>query len=53
MTVVGCAALVFDSRLPGALMMGNLSNGLKAHAVTLFEAGHCMLAVVTCIGCVA
>eukprot|EP00656_Telonema_subtile_P017989 TRINITY_DN19704_c0_g1_i2.p1 TRINITY_DN19704_c0_g1~~TRINITY_DN19704_c0_g1_i2.p1 ORF type:complete len:648 (-),score=142.64 TRINITY_DN19704_c0_g1_i2:12-1955(-) len=31
--------LLFDSQLPGALMMGNLSNALKAHAVTLFEAG--------------
>ena len=31
--------LLFDSQLPAALMMGNLSNALKAHAVTLFEAG--------------
>lgn len=31
--------LLFDSQLPGALMMGNLSKALKAHAVTLFEAG--------------
>eukprot|EP00658_Telonema_sp_P-2_P021842 TRINITY_DN18708_c0_g1_i4.p1 TRINITY_DN18708_c0_g1~~TRINITY_DN18708_c0_g1_i4.p1 ORF type:complete len:567 (-),score=132.08 TRINITY_DN18708_c0_g1_i4:740-2440(-) len=31
--------LLFDSQLPGILMMGNLSNALKAHAITLFEAG--------------
>jgi len=31
--------ILFDSQVPAVLMMGNLSASLKAHAVTLFEAG--------------
>ena len=31
--------ILFDSQVPAILMMGNLSASLKAHAVTLFEAG--------------
>jgi hypothetical protein len=31
--------ILFDSQVPALLMMGNLSKSLKAHAVTLFEAG--------------
>jgi len=32
-------ALLFDAGLVGVLMMGNLSPGLKGHAVTMFEVG--------------
>eukprot|EP00899_Mesostigma_viride_P024567 jgi/Mesvir1/5295/Mv15395-RA.1 len=33
------AAVIVDAAVTGFLMMGNLSQGLKRHAVTLFEAG--------------
>lgn len=32
-------ALIYDSNLAALLMMGNLSAGLKKHAVTMFEVG--------------
>lgn len=35
----GKMALIYDSNLAALLMMGNLSAGLKKHAVTMFEVG--------------
>jgi hypothetical protein len=32
-------ALVYDSNLPAALMLGNLGSDIKSHAVTLYEVG--------------